>query len=535
MVFALIGMSAVAYGYHPLFIHDSWLMAGLYEAWKSGDLGLAFLWSQHNEHRILSLRVILGLDLFLERGRGYFILGLIFLLQALHVGLMWKVIGRDRRLDAATKSFLLGVAIFFFFWLRQRENFVWIFQIAWILQAFLISVAAYLVAGLDEIPLNKPARRFWVFSLAAFVSLVITTTLASGLLVPIVLAVLIWKSNVTRAAFWGWILFAIALGAAFLAGYVSPSYHSQPREALAVDTILYLMLYLGNPIVIKGIPLYVALVPGLVVLGLYLWFTFQFLRCQSPAFLDKFVFVISTQMMLMAGTTAVGRHTLGLDQASSGRYTTPVLILWFTLLVWGAVRWTDRPFVLAWVKRGLVLLVVMFVLPTQALLASRTIQRYQKHDETSLALMAGVEDTTATNRSFIVPNELWPLNETARRHGLSVYRDEWTRWSQTSLSAVALIDTAENVRGVIFDRRAVGTLERSGYYIGGRVSSESGVTATPFETYVLTRDDSIVGYARTTKRRCGGCFTGYVRGSGGFDLHGVQQRQLGHWRATYIP
>jgi hypothetical protein len=510
-------------------------MAGLWETWKSGNLEFAYFWAQHNEHRILSLRVLLGLDLFLERGRGYLLLCLIFLIQALHVGLMWRVIGRDRRIDAATRSFLIGVAIFFFFWLRQRENFIWVFQIAWILQAFLISAAAYIVAGLDDIPQNKAARRFGVFTLAALLSLVVTTTLASGLLVPMVLAVLIWKSNVPRVAFWGWLVFALALGAAFLTGYVSPSYHAQPRDALAFDTLLYLVLYLGNPVVIKGLPLYIALVPGLVVLGFYLWFTFQFVRCKSPAFLDKFVFVVSTQMMLMAATTAVGRHTLGLDQASTGRYTTPVLILWFTMLVWGVIRWTDRPSALAWVKRGLALLVLIFVLPTHALLALRTIQMYQKYDETSLALMAGVEDTTATNRSFFVTKELWTLNESARRHGLSFYRDEWTRWRQTNLSAVALIDTAQNVRGVIVDRRAVGTLERAGYYLTGRVSSESGGTATPFENYVLTRNDSIVGYARTTKRRCGGCFTGYVKGSGGFDLHGVTERQSGQWSATFIP
>ena len=75
--------------YSPLPQWDEWV---LFDHLARGGWSLPWLWAQHNEHRILTTRILFLLDVELFQGKQVFLLICVFLVQLLQVALLsWSL------------------------------------------------------------------------------------------------------------------------------------------------------------------------------------------------------------------------------------------------------------------------------------------------------------------------------------------------------------------------------------------------------------------------------------------------------------
>jgi hypothetical protein len=78
--------------FHPLFFSDAWNAVDHYRLLTIGEYELSYLFSQHNEHRILFPRLIFFLDFSLFYGKNIFNIISIFIIQIFHSLLFCKLI-----------------------------------------------------------------------------------------------------------------------------------------------------------------------------------------------------------------------------------------------------------------------------------------------------------------------------------------------------------------------------------------------------------------------------------------------------------
>src|SRR5262249_47317494 len=103
---------------------------------SQGPISVSFLWQQHNEHRIFFPKLFYLADLYLAGGRNILLLVSIFVVQMLHLGLWGYLFRRYARLSGPAWRTALGVAAFCLFNPNQVENFVWGFEITFVISGF---------------------------------------------------------------------------------------------------------------------------------------------------------------------------------------------------------------------------------------------------------------------------------------------------------------------------------------------------------------------------------------------------------------
>src|SRR5208282_1256493 len=125
--------------YSSLPFWDGWMQVGL----EGGEhpLSPAWLWKPWNEHRMVIPKLFLAADLYGFQARQVFLLASILTIQFLHLALlswsMW-VLGGWRGALWRTGT---GLAAFCLFCPAQQENFVWGFQVCFVLPPLLASVS----------------------------------------------------------------------------------------------------------------------------------------------------------------------------------------------------------------------------------------------------------------------------------------------------------------------------------------------------------------------------------------------------------
>ena len=134
-------------------------------------LSPAWLWQQHNEHRLVIPKLFLAADLRLFQARQAFLLASIFVIQLLHWGLlswsMW-VLGGWRGALWRTGA---GLAAFCLFCPAQWQNLIWGFQVCFVLPQLLatVSFVALLLYWMEspQQPDKRPPSKFLVVSVLA--------------------------------------------------------------------------------------------------------------------------------------------------------------------------------------------------------------------------------------------------------------------------------------------------------------------------------------------------------------------------------
>lgn len=307
--------------YSPTPFNDQWANV---HAWRDTSKGgwLAYLFSQHNEHRILFPRLVFIADWKWFQARNGLNLAAIGLIQ-LAGAAVFAAAAQVRRAGALG---LLGLAaaLALMFSLMQFENLFWTFQVAFVGVYAAGAWALYLFCRA-----SAPGAVRWGWLAGAMVLLVLAAfNMANGLFAGAAMAAVGLVTRRSRAAILTAAAVTLVLLVVYLHGYQPVSYHSPPSLALRHPAryLFYVAVYIGN-IWSPGRPLPAALL-GLVGAAATAAMAAILARKQQGDPARSALFGLALFVGVSAAVTALGRLSFGVDQALSSRYTTPTAYFW---------------------------------------------------------------------------------------------------------------------------------------------------------------------------------------------------------------
>ncbi len=442
----------------PVTILDQWA-----QLVGARTVTLSWLFSQHNEHRLLFPRLVFVADRYLFAETGVLSLAVSVALQGGLVLLLLHL-GRAAGIKSgmATAVAASGV-VALLAWAVQYENYTWPFQV----QFFGVLLAA--ACCFAAVAMLRPG--VWSAILVIGCGFVASFTLSSGIAAPFLAAALaLWLRRPGRycAAL---TLAAIAMLGGYLIGYHTPPEHSDPLLAVQhpLAVLRYAAAVLGSPFAsaisaVTGVtsPMSSQII-GLGGLVLLAALTMPMLRRRQPAppaaaaLLALCGFVLAT-----AALTALGRLRFGPASALVSRYTTPVLALWACILLLGMIR-LQRP---AWAGFGVALLLAFvgwtqpaFVHDAALLAADRSIAMP--------ALVAGVADAKVIAPVYdnpAVPLQV-RLTQFATRTG--VFSQPWAPWIGTALQDHARVADPARCQGSFDAAVRIGDAAYPGWRVQG--------------------------------------------------------------------
>jgi hypothetical protein len=149
--------------------------------------------------------------------------------------------------------------------------------------------------------------------------------------------------------------------------------------------------------------------------------------------------------------------------------------------------------------------------PTQILFVRKMHEKFRIYDEASLALIAGVQDSTALYALYPNSQTLWRAREVLRSDRLSIYRADWALAVGGGLSRGLMQSLTQSpFAATIEDARFVEHEQYAGYFIRGRFRDDGPRKSS--KVLLLMHGDTVAGIAKTAYRDCGGCFSGYIAG-----------------------
>ena len=476
-----------------------------------------WLYSQHNEHRILFPRLLFAIDTFAFAETNKFNFFCNVALPLTLAGLIVHVARRHVSNGPTETLWIAGIVLTVLFSAIQYENFIWGFQV----QFFGVELAA--VASTAALALGRAA---WASLVAAIAfSAIAVYTLASGMVVPfLAIPVALWAGR-SKAQIAVLALAAAALLALYLHGYVPPSGHSDPLHTLLRPEFpVYAAVELGNPFgqLLRGVHarhfLYWDCAFGVLGLALFAIAALLLLRRGRAMGAPELMFLGGAALMVgVAFLTALGRLKFGLDQALSSRYATPMLLFWLSLAmlaiseiqrrradlrlnVPGARLIIFRSSRARRQSRGLQLIAMGLSLPGLFALAYAQ-PRFVKtglavalpRREAVAALLANVDDAEALAEVYPHLRALGRKAAQLRARHLAIFAEKWSRWLGTPL--------ADHVRRGV---RTVSGRHRRGYAAFGSRAAEWRVSgwawdnadgSAPTGSSSPTSVGRVVGYA----------------------------------------
>jgi hypothetical protein len=154
---------------------------------------------------------------------------------------------------------------------------------------------------------------------------------------------------------------------------------------------------------------------------------------------------------------------------------------------------------------------LVFLLPTQILFIRKMREKFRIYDEASLALIAGVQDSTALYALYPSAQTLWRAREVLREDRLSIYRADWAQAVGGGLSRDVLQSLTQSpLAATIEEARFVEHEQYAGYFIRGRFRGDGQRKSS--KVLLLMDGDRVAGIAKTAYRDCDGCFSGYIAG-----------------------
>jgi hypothetical protein len=494
-----IGATQIVASHSLVPFWDEWTEIDAIATAPHHQLPLSWLWSQHNEHRIVFYRLLLLADIHVFHGKHWIsfwsmlavqLLSLACLAWMLHFcgvrGTLWRAI--------------VGLGGFALFCPAQWENFRWAFQISFLLPGFLLLLALSAVLKYQR-SVQQLRPQCVYLALSILTAAAATYSNANGILLwPLLLLVAI--AVVPRveviACYGGFGVLFIAL---YLYHYVSPPGPS-PLDSLRHPLLIceYVAEYLGVTHILWGvrIPNAFAISSGLfgLLVALAVVVTVLWRRKREPlqfALLSFTFFATATAFL-----TAIGRLNLGLEQAFSSRYQTFNLLFWFStvsllLLLVDRTNPILRTLLLAAMCAALLVGFAAFPL---ALETSRT--RTQRAEAAATALLAGVPDKDAMEVLYDEPMVVWRDANYFRQQHLFMFSDVKNDQLGQLLSSPYQSSPPLGCEG------QVTTVQRlpPGELLGGADAGAFGISGfakdrfsqAPVRRLVFVSDNKIVGY-----------------------------------------
>ena len=332
---------------HPLPRWDLWSIIEFLA--RDQPVTLSWLWSPRSAHRQPIPRLISIADFNFFRGCGYFVLGLILLMQIgsalMMVSLSLDVIGssEDRRPWSILAS---GLVACFVSSAAQIQNFTFPYG-AFVEMMFFSILAFFCLKRAIE-----SDSRVWIAA-GALAAICSALCVASGIITTTIFAAGCWMARVPRRA----LLLVTIVDVAFIAAYLHADSggNSLVMDALLhrrVQIVQYCFVFLGN--VWSPQPMTAAIVGSwglMLLLSVTLFTTFKqtwgnnrsgelgVASADESGLADGFcpaslsLFSIALLIVGQGFMTSLGRVSLGVEEAVSSRYATSVSFLWIAVLV----------------------------------------------------------------------------------------------------------------------------------------------------------------------------------------------------------
>jgi hypothetical protein len=481
----------VIHGWSPVPYWDQWdeLIVDAKQVFSP------WLYSQHNEHRILFPRLIFAIDrfAFAETNKFNFAANIALALALVTVVVFVAHRHISRRLSDTL--WIAGTALTLLFSAMQYENFLWGFQV----QFFGVELAAVASIGLLVL-----GGRGWVSLIASIgFSAIAVYTLASGMPVPfLAIPLAIWAQR-SRSQIAVLALAAVALLASYLHGYVSPSGHSDPLLTMLRPGLLhYAVAEIGNPLsqFLQAVrsPHRAAVILDLLIgtLGLGLFGTTTVIllrRGRAVGGVELFFFGIAAFGVSVAFLTALGRLKFGAGQALSVRYASPMLLLWLALAMLAICEVQHRRPDRRPAAMGLTVLVLCGLVWAQPAFVRAGMAWVLPRREAMTALLANVEDSDQLGKIYPHLDRLKQLAAGLRANHLAVFAAAWSVWLGTPLADHVAIGDPAQCRGGIDDVKALPIAGRSQWRVAGW-AWDTAQAAPPARIVLTDETGRVVGY-----------------------------------------
>lgn len=325
--------------YMPCPFWDEWVFVNAVAEGR-GLLSWDWLWSQHNEHRLLITRLLILADLRLFGGKNISLFVEMYVIQVLHLAAICYALERFTTFPRYLKRTLQGVFAFCLFHLNQAENLTWAFQVSFVL-AFSLATFAFLAIAFFE-RMRRPLPAMVAIGLTPLLA---GLNVAGGLLIgPAAICFALFRRLPARYIVLVGVLF-LAGALAYVAGYKSPDPNHTPAEAIShpKNLFVYVLTYFGASWTRllphkERITCFLSLVSFAVLSALTLR-----RRAQTSAF-EWFCLAECAFTIALAVLTGLARLRYGVGQAYAGRYQTPAMLYWASLCALFLIAfWRYRP------------------------------------------------------------------------------------------------------------------------------------------------------------------------------------------------
>jgi hypothetical protein len=460
---------------------------------------ISWLWSLHNEHRVVFYRLLLLADIHLFHGKHWVYFWAMLAVQILFLAtLAWML--RFAGVNGALWRAAVGLGAFALFCPSQWENFGWAFQISFLLPGLFLILALSALLKYER-SVREVSPKWIYLALSILAAGAATYSSANGVLLwPLLLlaASALFLRPLVLASYAG---FGLAFLGSYLYHYSAPSIHSSPLNSIRhpLPVLQYTAGYLGvifPPWVhIRNV---LAVSSGSVGLLIGLVVTIWVLRRQPREPLHVALLAVMYFAVATGFITALGRIGFGLAQAFSSRYQTFNLLFWFSaviLLLFMADRVSSslRTAMLGITSATMLLAFAVFPLGFRA---SRT--RTQQAEAAATSLVAGVPDKAALGVLFEDLLLVWRDADYFRQQQLFMFSDVKNGQLGQSLASAYRVDSTQQCEGrtKIAERipanellagSDTGALQLSGWAV-------NGPSHTPAQRLIITADDRIVGF-----------------------------------------
>lgn len=309
--------------YYPFW--DQWEMALPLIEIKNNHLPIAFLFEQHNEHRLIFPKIVmLALAYFSDWNHAYeLILG--FCLASMIFCFSAKILYHKKEISDDIKFIGLLLISLTLFSIYQDENWLW----GWQNQIFLSILAA--MTSFYCLIFKTNSLGFFCAILAAIVA---SFSFANGLLVWLIgfFILLLFLPNKRFLSIW--IVVSISIFIIYFYSYHSLAHHPSILVFLQIPHLFlgYVITFLGGAIFpLSTVSRFILGILGVLAFIYISYFIFVKNKSQTPYVV--FGLCLSLFGILSAFATAVGRCGFGMGQGHSSRYTSISGMFWVGLIL----------------------------------------------------------------------------------------------------------------------------------------------------------------------------------------------------------
>lgn len=309
--------------YFPFW--DQWELVEPLVSLYNDKYDFAFLFKQHNEHRIVFPRILMlslayfshwnhALELFL----GFF-LGFSIFIFSITILYNFKNITDDMKFIFLLLSTITLLSIY------QDENWLW----GWQNQIFLSVLSTISVCYFLSF---KNSSFSFIFSI--FCAFVASFSFTNGLLVWIIGILIMIVSRKKIIFLFIWIITTISVFILYFYSYHSLDHHPSVLIFLQVplEFFGYVITFLGGAIFpLSTVSRYILGSIGVLLFIFVSYFSILKILNREPYFI--FGYGLAIFGILSACATAVGRCGFGMGQGHSSRYTTISTVFWYGLII----------------------------------------------------------------------------------------------------------------------------------------------------------------------------------------------------------